>query len=443
MDALWFDAQKCHPMIKWFCWFPSISLAASITLAIPASSWAQADHALRKEVEELISQLNDADVEKQNAAELKLRSLDPSVRAFFPAPDASADSRSATAKRLEQIRIDLDRRALVSSVKASLVNLEGTMDLSEALQEIGRQTGNRLLDYRNRFGDAAPMTVTLRAKNQEFWHVLDELLPQNGLVIYPFPGEPHSVAIIADPNRVGQSIVSRDRFLRVEVVKLFAVRDLRDPFQTGLRLTLEIVWEPRIRPIYLKHRLDKFEATDDLGQVLRSTTRGQVESPVLSGVAGVECTIPIELPTRQANRIATLHGETEVFLPGGMLQLQIPDITQANPEARTQNLVVRIDQVETNEGLLNIRLSVRHTEPPESVPSHYGWMEDQRVVLKNQAGEVLVPIGSETLSRKNGEFGIAYKFEAANPKDWSLVFETPSTIVPVSFQYEFKDLLLP
>lgn len=333
--------------------------------------------------------------------------------------------------------------AIEQTAQASRMTLADSMDLQDLLKEIEKQTGNRVLDYRNRFGEAGEMTVSLKAKDEEFWRVLDGFLPRKGLVLYPFPGEPNSVAIIADPSHVGQPIVSIDRAVRVEATKLFAVRDLRDPFQTGLRLNLEIVWEPRLKPIFVKHHLDKFQAKDDQGQLIRSTTQGQVEAPVLAGVSGIECTIPMELPSRQASRLVFARGETEVFFPGEIVRLEIPDLSVRGATAEVGDLKVLLEHVEVQDDILDVRLKVMLSQPSDRLPSHYSWIGDGRVSLRGPDGKILESIGSEMLFQKKGESGTRYNFELADPKGWALLYETPSVVVPLTFKFEFTDVLLP
>ncbi len=328
-------------------------------------------------------------------------------------------------------------------IAASLVSIEGTLSLEDALKALEDQSGNRVLDYRDRFGDASPLEVTLHAEKQPFWSVIDTILHKKALALYPFTGEPNTVAVVADPNRVGQAIVSYDRVLRVEATKLFAVRDLRDPFQTGLRLSLDLVWEPRLKPILVKHHLDKFEAIDDLDQVLRSTTKGQIESPVLSGVAGVESTIPMELPSREASRLKSVRGESEIFIPGDSIKLEIKDLAKVPQEVRHDHVVLRLDRVERSAELLDIQVTIKYEGGAEAFQSHYGWMFDNPAILRNADGKTVEPVGVETLFQRDSEFGLAYKFELQEVTGSTFEYQTPVSIQAIPFQFEFHDVLLP
>lgn len=417
---------------------------------VPAATWLGASMSIavqgsqlrRAEIEAILKRLSDPDAAARVAAEQELLLVGPDVIPFLPAVDPRQDADFR--ERLGRVRRELERAHAELAAAASSVTLEGTLTLPEALQEIERQTGNRVLDYRRRFGGTSePVAVSLRAQGEPFWSVIDSILRKKQLALYPFSGEPNAVAIVPAADGVGQALTSYDRVFRVEATKLFAVRDLRDPFQTGLRLSLEMVWEPRLNPILVKQLLGEFEAIDDLGQKVKSTSSGMVESPVLEGVGAVECTIPLELPSREARMLKSIRGKAVAIVPGSEITLEFPDLKVPAQTKRHANVTATLVRVRRNDELLDVQFQVRMDDSQEAGQSHYAWMGSNAAFLRDAKGNELQPEGMETVFQREGEFGVSYKFDVVDPQGWTFVYRTPSAILSVPFQFEFHDVLLP
>src|SRR5207253_2219181 len=96
----------------------------------------------QSEVARLLNQL-DADTRAERvAAERRLLELGPDVLPLLPPPELlrSAAVRDAVGK----IRVELEQRKARESVLPSRVTLHGKQPVARALDEIARQTGNRV-----------------------------------------------------------------------------------------------------------------------------------------------------------------------------------------------------------------------------------------------------------------------------------------------------------
>ncbi len=65
------------------------------------------------------------------------------------------------------------------------------MTLDELREAIEKQTGNKIVDYRGRFGgqNVTNPKLTLDIRNAPFWQALDAILDQTNLTVYLFSGK--------------------------------------------------------------------------------------------------------------------------------------------------------------------------------------------------------------------------------------------------------------
>ncbi len=130
--------------------------------------------------------------------------------------------------------------------------------LSAVLAEFTRQSGNKFKDLRERMGQAvSDPSITVDFDAVPFWAALDKTLDLASLSVYNFAsGE--ELGIVAR----GETLAPRSGRacyagpLRLEATRISADRDLRNTGNSSaLRMTLEVAWEPRLRPILLKQSL--------------------------------------------------------------------------------------------------------------------------------------------------------------------------------------------
>ncbi len=145
---------------------------------------------LKAEVRRLVRQLDSDELAQRNAAEEALVKKGPAALELLP---AATERLSAEAReRLARIRQKLQQAAVESSVKPSLITLDGdAMPLSKALAALAEQSGNKIVDYRGQFGQPAndpPLKVHF--DKTPFWQALDQVLDQANLTVYPYGDEP-------------------------------------------------------------------------------------------------------------------------------------------------------------------------------------------------------------------------------------------------------------
>ena len=107
------------------------------------------------------------------------------------------------------------------------------MPLAEVFAAIEKQTGNKLIDNRERTGRAAAAetrTITIELKDEPFWPALDQILDQAKLGIYSYGGE-DALSIVAARRRrrPAHGRASYGGPFRFEVLEVQAQRNLRQP----------------------------------------------------------------------------------------------------------------------------------------------------------------------------------------------------------------------
>jgi len=95
------------------------------------------------------------------------------------------------------------------------------------------------------------------------------------------------------------------------------VRNLRNPQISGVKLLLDVAWEPRTRPISLEQSLDAITAVDENGDPLAiENSGGELHANVQSDIPSVEMYLPFKLPARNVTAIASLKGKIMAMVPG-------------------------------------------------------------------------------------------------------------------------------
>src|SRR5262249_20105362 len=92
-------------------------------------------------------------------------------------------------ERLGRVRLQLERARAEGAVKSSFVTLSGELPLSEVVKAFSKQTGNKIIDFREEVGqETADPKLKLALEKTPFWTALDGVLDQAGLTIYSHAG---------------------------------------------------------------------------------------------------------------------------------------------------------------------------------------------------------------------------------------------------------------
>lgn len=399
------------------------------------------------QVRRLVLQLDDDSSAKRQAAEEELLKLGPRVLDVLP--PVRTNTSAEVKVRLQRIRTALEKASAEAASLPSLVTLEGTMPLTAALAAIEKQTGNKFADFRPRFNQQKtdPM-VTVAWSKVTFWQALDDLLDQAELTVYNFGGEPGTLALIArdaaERKRSGRATYSG--LFRFEGVRIQSMRDLRTPENDSLRYTLEVAWEPRLAPIVLQLSLAEIKAADGDGNPLTvADRRSQLEIPVESSIPATELIVPLELPRRTVQEIATLNGQIAALLPGRVESFEFSGLEAAKTaEQQKAGAIVTLEPIRKNGEVYEVRVRLKFDKAANALESHRGWVLNNVAYMLDAKGQRLDHLGLEQTRQDVNEVGVAYLFDCEDGlKGCKFVYKTPSMIIRLPVSYELKKIELP
>ncbi len=403
---------------------------------------------LRAEVQRLVRQLDAPQLAQRDAAEAELLRRGPAVLDLLP---PAAERMSAEVQqRLARVRQKLQRLAADAAARPSTITLRAdAMPLSKILAAFGQQSGNTIVDSREKLGQ--PVTdpnLKVKFDKTPFWPALDQLLDQAGLTLYPF-AEQAGLNVVAAPGQATVARTGRGCYVgpfRIEPVEVIARRELRQPSGQLLTVGVEVVWEPRLRIISLAQRMADVTATDERGKPLPvAGAEAQIEAPISGDAPAVKLDLPLRLPPRSVERIASLKGKLTAMIPGKIETFRFNKLAGAkNVEKRIAGVTVTLEEVRKNNEAWEVRLKARFDDAGDALASHRNWIFANPAFLEGPDGKPVAYDTFETTAQEKNEVGVAYLFNLDKPlEQYTFVYKTPGTIISSEFPYELKDIKLP
>ena len=321
------------------------------------------------------------------------------------------------------------------------------MPLSKVLAAIEQQTGNKLVDYRQRFGQQpTDPPLTLDLEQTPFWEALAKVMDQASLVVYPF-GEPGTLNLVARSAGVSGAgkLVAYGGPFRIEPRQVIATRDLSNPSGHSLRLLLSVIWEPRLKPILVKQQMSELTAVDENGNPVAVADAEAAFEAQASGNSSVELLLPFVPPPRSVKEIASLKGRLDVILPGKVETFRFADLTTAKQvEQRVAGVTVTLEQVRQNGSIWEVRMRARFDQAGKALESHRGWILNNEAYLEGADGKPIPYDTMELTAQSENEIGIVYGFVLDEPPtQQTFVYKTPGAIMSTGVDYEIHDVLLP
>jgi hypothetical protein len=407
---------------------------------------------LADQVAQLVRQLDDRQLAARNEAERKL--LELGAPALPLLPEIGDDTPAEIALRVTRVQQKLLEARVAAAAEPTRITLQGAdIPLEKVFAEIEKQTGNKIVDYRENFGqEKTDVTVDVDFDNVPFWQALDQVLDQAELTLYPYSGQNGAFVV----NRASDAGSRVERALysgifRLEPMRFEALRDLRDSNMQSLRLYVEVTWEPRLQPFAILQDLSQVSAESDQGPVPVGSQRAMPEATIRTGMSTAELEIPLELPQRSATKITTLRGKLLALVPGPAEDFRFsspPVAERGTPakriEQRKAGATVTIDRVRKNNAAWEVALRVKFDSPSTALESHRGWILDNAVYFVDAGGRHITPGGYEQSRQAKDEVGINYYFDLEDrPDKLDFVYSTPTTILEMTVDYELHDLPFP
>lgn len=412
---------------------------------------------LAEQVPPLLVQLADGDPARRDEAERLLVALAAAAgkqqkHAEFLTllPDSDDGMPQEMRRRLERV-IDAVGSQAATKLEATKVTLDVTdAPLADVLAEMEKQTGNKVVDSREQFGqEAEEKLVTLKVDQQPFWSVLDSVLDMAAMSPHTYSGEESLAIIDREPGALRRAARAAYRGpFRVDVVTVSGVRGVRVPGQSNLQLMLEVAWEPRLKPLAITQTAADLKATCDDGLESPPLDPEAVfDVEVQAGSYAADVGVALQLPARRATLLTTIRGKLTALVPSKVAELafdKLAEVKDASQEA--DGVTVQVDRVVKKDDLWEVHMRVSADVLADELASHRSWVFQNMAVLKDGKGEEISHAGLEMTMQTKNEVGFVYLYDL--PKgvkigDCQWIYRTPAGLVLETVEYELKDVPLP
>ena len=413
-----------------------------------------ADAALKDRVLQLVERLGADKVEARDTATASLIKLGPKVLPLLP--DAATVTSAERKERLGRIRAALAEKQAELNTDASKVTVTGKgIRLSEALQQLQKQTGNAITDLREQLGtEVTNPALDLDLRDKPFFEALDQIA-RLAEVATSFSTGDGSIGIMAGasmtpapgmPASKAKPLILYSGPFRIELQQVSLSRD----FQAGTALAnirLEAAWEPRLRPMLMKLKADEMKVMDDRKKEVKPQVAEQSDEVVLRPEnPSAELNLNLDAPERDAKKIASLVVKAEVTIPAGIRTFKFPSLAQKDVTVKQGDVSLTLEDTEIDEQVWKVNVTLVYPGEGPAFESYRQGLFNNRVWLQRADGSRFEHNGGfNNTGSDGGKLGFEYLFVDApgKPADYQLFYETPSKVITIPLQFEFKDVILP
>jgi hypothetical protein len=420
-----------------------------------ATAQAPVDAALRDRVLQLVDRLDAPAAEARDTATASLIKLGPKILPLLPDP-ATAKTKERK-ERLERVRIALRTKEEDVNTGASRVTISGKgIRLSEALQQLQKQTGNAITDLREQLGtEVTNPALELEIRDKPFFDALDQITRLAGVSSTSSTGdgtigimgggtpeapETKSAAAVSSP------FVQYNGPFRVEIKQLGLARDFRAGSATA-NVQLEAAWEPRLRPMLLKLKYDELKIVDDQKKAVKPQAEMEADEVVVRPEnPAAEINLNLVAPSRESRKLSSLIVHAEVTIPAGIKTFKFPSLAQKDVTVKQGDVSLTLHDTEVDEQVWKVNVTLIYPGEGPAFESYRQGLFNNRLWLQRADGSRFEHNGGfSNTSSDGGKLGFEYLFVDApgKPADYQLMYETPSKVVTIPLEFEFKDVPLP
>jgi len=444
-------------------WFANPGIGLLFCAIVPAlyaaadarAQTAAADAALRDRVVQLVDRLDAPKADARDAAMASLIKLGPRVLPLLP--DTATVKSDERKQRLEKIRAELRKAQDEVNTGATKVTLSGKgIRLSEAIQQLQKQSGNAITDVREQLGaEVTNPALDLEIRDVPFLDALDRVAKEAQVGITFFTGD-GSIGIQGTAMYEDKPETPRDPKMkpliqysgpfRIELKQFGLARDF-EAGTTVANLQLEVGWEPRLRPMLLKLKADELKVLDDRKKEVKPQVAEESDQVVVRPEnTAAQVNINLDAPERAAQKIALLKVKAEVTIPAGIKVFKFPSLAQQDVNIKQGDVSVTLQGTEIDEQVWKVNVLLDYPGEGPAFESYQQGLFNNRLWLQRADGSRFEHNGGFNNTRSDGgKLGFEYLFVDApgKPADYQLIYETPSKVITIPLEFEFKDVPLP
>jgi hypothetical protein len=417
-----------------------------MALAIAGTARGQgSDAALRDRVLQLVERLDAPKMEARQASEEALVKLGPRILPLLP--EATKSTPAERTQRLERIRAALREAQEETNLGASKITIKGKgVRLSEAIQKLQAQSGNAINDLREQSGaEVTNPALDLEIVDKPFFEALDLVARQAEVTPYYFTGD-GTIGLMAGAPTATTPLVQYSGPFRVTLKQIAALRD----FQAGsasANTQFEVAWEPRLRPMLLALDADELKIADDRGKEIAPQVMNESSEVVLRPEnPAAEINVNLDAPDRAAKMLGRLKVKAEVTVPAGIRTFRFPNLAARDVAMKQGDIQVTLESTEIDEQVWKVNVVLEYPgEGPAFESYRQGLFNNQLWLQKADGSRFEHNGGFSNTASDGGKLGFEYLFVDApgKPADYQFVYVTPSKVLTIPLEFEFKDVPLP
>ncbi|MCG8650836.1 MAG: hypothetical protein MI861_13440, partial [Pirellulales bacterium] len=337
---------------------------------------------------------------------------------------------------LKAMRTETETRASLVTIDLSQVST-----LGEALEAISRDSG---IEFEHEADESVAITPV--AAPLSFWHAVDLVLDQASLDINFYGGDSSTLQLTQRapnrPSRVDSAAYAG--VYRIEPTSVTSRRVLNNPDLSALNISVEISWEPRLTPIGLTLPVAQLAGKLDDNAALKPQESGDtIDVNTSSELAFSEFFMPMQLPAGQPQKIDALSGIIRALLPGKQQTFEL-SLNKPSDKKTIDAMTVQVEAVRKNGPLHEIRVGVSLEDADRSLESHRHWIFENEIYIKRNDGSRADHLGFEVYRQGESGVGIGYLFDLGGALDEAtLVYQSPTAVVPSEVPFVIQDIALP
>ncbi len=251
-------------------------------------------------VQKAVRMLEADTLQKRDEAEKQLVEMGSGVLPYLPVVNARTSGELKI--RLQRIRSALQTTEVEIFFEASTVTLSGKLNVVDAINQIAEQTDNHIQLQ----GEDALTNVDVEvdAKDQPFWSVMNSIMKQANLRINAFGStEGELVLVPGGQPRNGPDMFTTGPF-QVEALSVKSSVQFGSNLGGILELSLQVTWEPRLKPVFMKIPMANFAAKlSDTQSLSASNPQAAPEIPLNYGGCSTQVDLQFERPCAQLLRL--------------------------------------------------------------------------------------------------------------------------------------------
>jgi hypothetical protein len=427
------DEMRSHHLTR--CVFAAAAILAPMCYGQNAPQDLQAD------VLEWVDELDAPSLSTRKAAEKSLIEAGPEALEFLPESKTGVSIEAA--ERLARVRkaLKVMRTETEARSESIRIRLNDVSTLGEALEAISRDSA---IEFEHEADES--LAVTPVEAPLSFWHAIDLVLDQTNLDINFYGGDQGTLQLTQrSPNRPSRvDSAAYCGVYRIEPTSVTSRRSLNQPDLSGLNVSVEISWEPRLTPIGLTIPIPELTGRlNDDAKLVPQESGETIDVATNSDIAFSEFYLPMKLPAGQPDKIESLSGIIRALLPGKRQTFELP-LGEQNSTKTLDAMTVQIEAVRKNGPLHEIRVGVELQDAERSLESHRHWIFENEVHVKRKDGSRAEHLGYEVYRQTESGVGIGYLFDLGDAvHESTFIYQSPTAVVPNEVPFVIQDIALP